>query len=278
MSLKIVDKMSASEYHASPGVSASLLKSYSISAAHGRAAELGKLKRADEAMNFGSACHAYILEPKTYLQEYITKPEGMSFATKDGKSWRSEQTAKIISKADEDAFDGMSESIASDPIAGAFIKTKGRCELSLFDDIDGTPVRARFDKLTNENVIVDLKTTISAQPFKFVRQAFFLGWHIQAAWYCDMLSRAGMEMAGFVFIAVEKDPPYAVLCAEFDSLSLQKGRNEYERLLELYDKCHKEQRWPGYVDQKIPYQMTLPKWAMESQQPLEQQIYELEAA
>ena len=80
------------------------------------------------------------------------------------------------------------------------------------------------------------------------------------------------------FIAVEKEPPYAVLCAEFDAGSIEKGRTEYSRLVELYTKCHKEQRWPGYVDQEAPYQLTLPKWALESQEPSEQFIYQLENA
>lgn len=276
--MKIVENMSASEYHACKGVSASLLKSYAISAAHGRAAELGQMKGSNEAMAFGAACHAYIFEPEVYSRQFALKPDGMSFASKEGKAWKAEQTRKIVSFDDETAFRGMRQSILADPIAGPFLRTEGRCELSLFDEIEGVPVRARFDKLTGGNVIVDLKTTVSARPRDFVRQAFFLGWHIQAGWYCDMLSRAGMPMEGFVFIAVEKEPPYAVLCAEFDSMSLAKGRSEYERLLALYIKCRAENRWPGYVDQKIPYQLTLPKWALESQEPLEQIIYELEAA
>ena len=107
--MKIVENMPAREYHTSPGISASLLKSYAISAAHGRAAELGQLKGSPEAMAFGSACHAYVLEPETYRNEYVVKPEGMTFTTKEGKAWRDAQTAKIISKKDEDAFDGMSE-------------------------------------------------------------------------------------------------------------------------------------------------------------------------
>lgn len=273
--MKIVEGLESSAYHASPGVSCSLLKQYAVSAAHGRAMEDGLIRIGKEAREFGEAFHCATLEHKAYTDSYVVKPDGMSFATKEGKAWKAEQTRKIVSFDDWKAFDGMSASLQSHPVAGPFLRSKGRCELSLFDEIDGIPVRARFDKLTDGNVIVDLKTTVSARPFDFVRQCAYLRYFMQAAFYCDMLSRARLPMEGFVFLAVEKTPPYAVLCLEFDSISIDKGRTEYKRLLKLYEKCHAEKKWPSYYDAPIPYQATLPKWALEDQELPDQIVYEL---
>lgn len=274
--MKLVENMPSPAYHASPGLSASLLKAYAISAAHGRAAELGQLKGSPEAFAFGGAAHAYVLEPEVFAKEYAMKPERMSFATKEGKAWKADQSRKIVSYDDAEAFSGMRASILADPVAGPFLRTAGLCELSCFDELEGgVKIRARFDKLTDSNVIVDLKTVQSAKPRDFIRQAFYLGWHIQCSWYMDMLSRAGHPMEGMVLIACEKEPPYAVLCAEFDSVSIEKGRSEYQRLMALYVKCHDEGKWPGYVNSEMPYMMTLPKWALESQPEPDQITYAL---
>lgn len=273
--MRLIENMPSNEYHAAKGVSASLLKAYAVSAAHGRSAELGTAKRSDEAMAFGSACHSYVLEPEVFSLEYAMKPDGMSFATKEGKEWRAKQAKKIVSYDDAEAFSGMRKSLLDHPVAGPFLRAKGRGEVSAFSEWkDGTPIRARFDKLTDDGVILDLKTTQSARPRDFIRQCFYLGWHIQAAWYSSFLAESN-SFGGFVFLAVEKEPPYVVLCAELDDMSIQKGREEYTRLMELRAKCHKEQRWPGYVDQETPYLLTLPAWALNAQEPSEQITYQL---
>jgi exodeoxyribonuclease VIII len=123
-------------------------------------------------------------------------------------------------------------------------------------------------------VIVDLKSTQCARPWKFLADAAKLRYHQQTAFYTGMLAILKQPCEGFVFIAVEKSPPYPVLCCEFDALSINKGRDEVERLLDLFKKCTDENKWPGYSDELE--MLTLPYWAL-TEKPFESAIvYELE--
>jgi hypothetical protein len=272
--LKIIENLSAGEYHASPGVSASVLKAYAISAQHGLAAEQRRLHVAGEdTLASGEAYHTVNLEPERFQRDYSVKPQGLSFATKEGKIWRDAQRGKIISYADAQAFNGMRDAALADPVAGPLLRAKGRTEVSLFAEWDGVPVRARFDKLTDDNLIVDLKKTVSAKPRDFIRQICYLGYAIQCAFYLRML---GDSANGFAFIAQESNPPYPVFCCQLGDASYAKGVSEVERLLELRAKCHRDKKWPGYVTSEDPYVIDLPKWYIEGAELQDQQIYTME--
>lgn len=297
--MKIVENMPAAEYHAVPAVSASKLKWYGISAEKGKAAEDGLITISKETRDFGEAFHAATLEPITFLSRYVAKPETYPAPDSHAKvkkgeiqaghplpwnanaeiceDWEAAQNRKVMSARDFRAFQGMGLSLVNDDRMRPYMLAKGRCELSLFAEIDGIPIKARFDKLIDDGAVVDLKSAMSAEPFKFTRQCIFLKYHVQAWWYSMVMQLCGLPYQGFVFGAVEKTAPYAALCCELDSAAFNKGREEGERLFELYKKCHKEKRWPGYIDQKVPYQMSYPQWALDSQQTSEQIIYQLES-
>lgn len=293
--LKLVKDLPADKYHAGPEVSNSLLKQYRISCQHGLAQEQGKIKHAVKSLEFGSGWHASTLEPGRFDLEYTVRPQHYRAPAdharvklKDGdekkikagdlipwhasagicKEWEAQQTREIISYEDMEHFRGMRESILAHPAAGPFLRTPGQYELSAFDTCPetGLALRCRFDKLTDQNTIVDIKSTVSARPHDFINQAARLFYNGQAAFYQDMLTRGGMECSGFVFIAVEKKPPYAVLCMEFDDEAIAKGRSEYQRLLRLYKKCHDEKHWPGYIDGDMPARLSLPRWALDSKE------------
>src|SRR3990167_11488877 len=65
-----------------------------------------------DATVLGSACHSKILTPALFDQAYRCKPDGMSFATKEGKAWKADpdQAGKIIlSFAQGKAVDAVAE-------------------------------------------------------------------------------------------------------------------------------------------------------------------------
>lgn len=274
--MKIIEDMHESDYHSSPGLSSTILKAYGTSAEKGKATEDGVIAIGEKTAAFGSAFHCSALEPERFSREYVGKPEGMSFTTKEGKAWRDAQSGKIVTADDLAGFRGMSAALYADERMGPFMRAKGRNELSLFAEIDGIPVRARLDRLIDGGPIVDLKSTVCAEPFAFTRQMIKLRYAVQAWFYSEVLKVCGLPFNGFVFGAVEKTAPYSVLCCELDDEAFNKGREEGERLFELYRKCHREKKWPGYISQSIPYQIKFPRWAIEMQNPAEQIIYDLE--
>lgn len=303
MTSRVVEGLPAEQYHSSLGLSSTVLKAYGASAEKGKAQEDGLITIGEKTREFGEQFHAATLEPAHFDLRYIAKPltypapadyakvkgtKNKPPTMKEGdplpwngnagicEEWEKAQTRNVISADDYAAFKGMGQALQNDERMGPFMRAKGRYELSLFAELDGVPVRARLDKLIDGGPIVDLKSTVSAEPFAFTRQMIKLRYHVQAFWYSRVLELCGIPFNGFVFGAVEKKPPYAVLCCELDDAAFNKGREEGERLFELYRKCHREKKWPGYVSQKIPYQIQYPRWALEMQNPAEQIIYELE--
>jgi exodeoxyribonuclease VIII len=96
-------------------------------------------------------------------------------------------------------------------------------------------------------VLVDLKTTNDASPEGFIWAVRRYLYHLQAAFYVD-----GWEAAGggpideFIFIAVEKTPPFAVGLYRLPESALIKGRDLYRQGLDTFNRCLTRQVWPGY--------------------------------
>ena len=108
--------MTADNYHNRPEVSATDLR---------RAAERGgwyavwsrNNPRKSPAMDVGTRIHAAMLEAETIdPSRYVPRPDGMSFATKEGKAWKAEQEAAGLSvvEANEFAFYSQAAGVIAD--------------------------------------------------------------------------------------------------------------------------------------------------------------------
>ena len=66
------------------------------------------------------------------------------------------------------------------PIANKLLKAKGDCEISYFwhDEKTGVLLKARPDKVVDD-IIIDVKTTVSANPNVFYKKAYDYGYHKQ---------------------------------------------------------------------------------------------------
>jgi hypothetical protein len=52
------------------------------------------------AMQIGTALHLAVLEPERFAVEVVAKPEGMSFASKEGKAWREAHEGLLVVSED----------------------------------------------------------------------------------------------------------------------------------------------------------------------------------
>ena len=65
----------------------------------------------------------------------------------------------------------------------------------------------------------------------------------------------------FVFIAVEKDPPYAVNILQADELLIRRGYNLYRSLMDTYHECKMSGNWYGYLGKNNQINtLALPSW------------------
>ena len=81
-----------------------------------------------------------------------------------------------------------------------------------FQIFTGLQCKCRPDWISADGgILVDLKTTEDASPREFQRSIAKWRYHVQAGWYMAGIEAAyGTRPSGFIFIAVEKKPPFAV--------------------------------------------------------------------
>lgn len=253
-------------YHAGPGISkSSLWTIYSQSPAHYKfppEEEVSTTKQAN--LDFGSALHIAILEPNTFEKRVMRGP-----ADRRGNKWTDAQAFATNSKKlllVEDVYDRVM--VIRDAVhADAYINTiitggKPHIEASAYwnDAEHGTLCKARPDFWRPDiGICIDLKSAESARPDKFARAVIDYGYHAQEAWYSDGLTALGLGLNGFLFLAVEKDSPYAFKLYELPPSIVGEGRTAIRKGLDAYVSCSSLGSWPSYGDGVA--ELTFPRWA-----------------
>ena len=274
------------QYFEVKAVSSTLLKEMRKSPAHALAylnqpvePERNLSDEKKKSFREGKLIERAILEPNR-VKGLPVKPKGMSFATTEGKQWKAAQgAAEIITSDESEMLKAIIANVYAHKDVSAILKAAGKVQPSLFafDDETKLPLKARLDWLSDGNTVLDIKGTVTADPAPhgFPREIAKFRYHIQAAWYLDMCARVGKPKDCFVFLAVEKKPPYAITAIQLDAMSLNKGREEYQRLLLKYQECKKTNSWPAYSN-KLEI-VTISEWALREQEYQSAEAYELEA-
>ena len=261
------------EYHKGPGLSSSDLKLLARSPVHYKTAKAIPPKETD-AMRLGTAAHCAVLEPDRFEKEYTVVPEGVDRRTKAGKQrWADlEATGKVVLPSDgAQMVQGMADSVRRHPTASKLF-TGGVAEQSCYwsqtvyyaDASTEILCKCRPDyvkAISGGYVIVDLKTTMDARERPFQGRAYWdLGYHLSAAHYVTGLTEIrGAPPQAFIFVAVEKEPPYAVNVFQAGRDFLDQGWAEAEELYKVYAACMASGKWPGYPD--IIRELNLPRGA-----------------
>lgn len=258
--------MTNAEYHAHPAVSKSDLDLVNRSPMHYRHVKENPQEQT-AAMLFGSVVHKLVLEPETFSSEYAVAPRS-DRRTKEGKARWQEFLGSINDEIliSEELFSeasAVAEAVRNDPIADKLL-TKGKAEQSYFwtNTTTGVECKCRPDYLRADGIAVDLKTTQNAAPDEFVRSAYNYRYHVQAWWYLHGLKQCGIDAHDFIFIAVEKNPPYAVCVYAADDLMLELGEREALRNLRTYAECVDTGIWYGYEKEPQIHSLSLPDWVI----------------
>jgi hypothetical protein len=236
--------MPEAEYRKADGISKSDLDKIARSPAHYKHA----VREETDAMRIGTLVHQAVFQQESL--NYVMKPKGMTFTTKEGKAWRDAQKGTtIITQAESDMIGGIMNSVTKHPVAQKLLAA-GRAEQSIFAvDKQGTLRKGRTDWLPDKTpVIVDLKTCEDARPEKFTRSILDYRYHVQAAYYIDLCKLAGEDRRHFILIAVEKTPPYAVMVYQIMDEDIEIGRSLYRRDLQVYRNCLASGQWPAYPE------------------------------
>ena len=246
--------ISNDDYHGADGLSRSGLMLFKKSPLHyaNKYMDAKKIESGSTpAMILGSAVHTSILEPEQFCNRYFVADK-VDGRTKEGKK-RMEEIAieagsrEILSSAVFEEVEKMSRSFLQNEIACQFLKD-AQVEKSIFwkDSHTNTLLKCRPD-IWLPNMIGDVKTTVDASPKSFQRDIAQYGYHIQAAMIQDGIFHiTGKRITEYVTLAIEKTEPYAIGIYMLDHESIERGRQEYRELMELYNDSCERQVWRGY--------------------------------
>lgn len=207
-----------------------------------------------DTLKIGRAIHTAVLEPDKFNDEFLCLPD-IDRRTTKGKELYNELVSsnpdKTILKPDDfhTALD-VATAIRSNSHCN-YLLQGAHTEITLdwVDDATDVPCKARVDAYNESlGIVIDIKTTQDASRSGFPRKLFAYGYHRQAAWYLDALNLHGEAAKHFVFIAVEKEPPYAVGLYRLSDETLRLSRQENQRLLAIYAECMRTNKWPGYTE------------------------------
>jgi hypothetical protein len=258
--------LSFAEYLATPAMSCSGLKLLRKSPAHFLAGDNPEAEQ-KPSLRRGSLLHTLVLEPAKISARYCVKPDGMNFATKEGKSWRDSvaEGLEIVTSAEYRTASRQAISLGAVPEVASLLGGAGASEVSFFwtDPETGITCKGRADWVFRTDagvILLDLKTTEDASPEAFARSCARYGYHMQAPWYIDGWTQCtGDTVLGFVFGAVESGWPHVAQAYMLDDDSVSKGRAECRRLLNQYASCLDADTWPGYAQEV--QSINLPAWA-----------------
>ncbi len=154
--------------------------------------------------------------------------------------------------------------IEADPDASALIRNAAIEQSFFWTDEAGTLRKCRPDLITsNGQCIVDFKTTDDVSPEGFGKTIVKRRYHVQAAWYFDILRALYGDAAPevFVFIAAQKTRPYDIGIHVLTSEQIALGRQIYRKDLKSLLHCLETDNWPGATGGGV-VEAVLPEWEM----------------
>ena len=202
----------------------------------------------------GSAFHAYILERDEFNSMFVILPHFKGKGSRDLKEkFILDNSEKQVLTMDEfNTIVGMAEAIQRHPIASKLINESGFAERVFHwtDETTGALCKCKPDRYnTMRNLIIDLKSTDDSSDGMFKFSAKKFRYYVQDSFYTDGMISNGYDVKGFVFIAVEKSPPYLVNVFTYGDNEKQFGRSEYKRNLKTYIDSKTADKWDGYSNE-----------------------------
>lgn len=170
----------------------------------------------------------------------------------------------VLSAEEWDQLHAMRDAVMAHPKAAALLSKPGKAEQSVYwhDAVTGVLCRCRPDYLTDDDYLIDLKSTEDASPEEFAKSVANYRYHVQHPFYWDGLTAVGRKPRAFVFIACEKKAPYAVGVYVLDAAAVELGRMQYSRDLAVYAECLASGQYPAYSE-RIEH-LALPGWYLNS--------------
>lgn len=265
-------QMTNEEYHNSPGVSKSHLDwiapELDRTPLHYWNKYINPEREPEEqtlATQIGSATHIAILEPDLLHRHVVRGLDVERRSTADKFAWaqfEEENMGKIILKPDiYERVLRIRDTVHRHPQIAPLLRNL-KTEQTFFarDPETSELIKCRFDGLAaNGEYSLDIKTTESASQKAFARSAANYRYDVQTPWYEDILDILyGEHPPVWIFVAIEKTPPYACGIHYATDHSRRVGREKARENLRLIANCRAHNSWPDFAIDPLP--LELPRW------------------
>jgi hypothetical protein len=255
------------QYKAIKAVHKSTLSEMTRSPAHYRWAVDNPSHKSTPTQLMGSLVHCLVLEPHRLYENYYVSETDVRRGTKAWDTLETVAAGRTILKASEYAdAKAIADAVFAHAKASECLAACEAREATLVWNDPATELlcKARPDALSVQSqVIVDLKTTQSAADGDFARDVLSYKYHWQAAMYLDAARVVYGREFLFVFVAVEKEPPYGVGVYLLSQEFIELGRTQYQRALKQVAECETSGQWPCYSETAM--ELPAPAWAMKNE-------------
>ena len=249
-------------YRAQPEISKSQTDSIDDCLAKYHRESVGLIERkATPAMRYGTQLHALLLDGTA---DYHVKPEGMTFASKEGKAWRDDHSDKPILKQEEhDELTMVANRLLQHRHAKPLL-LGSKTEVSLFGihQPTGLLIKGRADLLnSSRHFIADIKSMADASNRAMSRALMDWNYHVQAYWYRELAQQNGHDIKTFYFFGIERKTGLINVRAITES-ALEQGKLKMDSRLEKLKIAIATGDWPDYSGSTDePGEIDLPPYA-----------------
>lgn len=239
------------EYDALPALNYSGAKELLKSPAHYKA-YLAREREETKALRVGSAVHCAVLQGNEAFNAAFAVSPKFDRRTKEGKAayeaFEATAAGKTVLSEDEwTIVDEVHRAALACTFNHKFKFTA--TEFMIATEYCGTPIKSALDAIDADGYIYDLKTTEDASEAGFLKSVRAFKYNLQAVFYTMAYSCFyGRKPAGFRFIVVEKEPPYATAVYELGPELMTWGLFDFEAAVKAYKTASALDEWPGYPD------------------------------
>lgn len=196
-------------------------------------------KEETKSLAYGRAFHAAILTPDIFKRDYVVAPKFDRRTTK-GKAdeilFLEENKGKIaIDQGDYEDIKGMMEECYSTPKVVELLKG-GHKEFTMIWNTSDVLCKGKLDLIREEELIIaDFKTTESCKEAHVQKDLLKWYYAAKAAFYIDGAKETmGKDFDFFVYVFIEKKPPYNLDLFYLDQDTIDTGRRIYMSDLQKY--------------------------------------------
>jgi PDDEXK-like domain of unknown function (DUF3799) len=221
-------------------------------------------REGDSRFDLGSAAHMMLLERRSDAIVRVDAKDWRTNAAKEARDMAQVQGKYAVLEHQYGDIVRMVQAAREfvEESELGHILDEGDAEQTLVWQDGAVHCRARPDLVSKDRrIIVDYKTTESAQPDAFGRQIGRMNYDLQAQFYMRGVENlSGREDTAFVFLVQEITPPYACSLASLSNAYELVGAAKVKRALALWDRCLSTNNWPGY-ENRVHY-IEPPAWQL----------------